>query len=53
MLEHLVQLETATTPVGCFQILAMKEDILQHLQQPVDAPLSDEECMKFIRKALS
>ena len=53
MLEHLVQLETATSPVGCFQILAMKQDILQYLQQPVDVPLSNEECINFVRKALS
>ncbi len=53
MLEHLVQLETTTYPVGCFEILAMKEDILQHLQQPVDVPLFNEECIKFIREALS
>ena len=54
VLEHLVQLETTTYPAGCFEILAMKQAVLQHfMQQPVDAPLANEECIKFIREALS
>lgn len=54
VLEHLVQLETNTNPAECFEILAMKQDVLQHfMQKPVDAPLANEECVKFIREALS
>ncbi len=54
MLEHLIQLEATTYPAGCFEIMAMKQDVLQHfVQQSVDVPLLNAECIRFIREALS